>query len=75
MSDRATYTEYMVLNGDMLTHIGVLVDPVFLTEPLVRARNSSAPSGSSSADLAVGLRAGGRNRDADRRRRAGLPTG
>ena len=28
----------------MLTHIGVLVDPVFLTEPLVRARNSSAPA-------------------------------
>jgi len=37
MSDRATYTEYLVLNGDMLTHIGVLVDPVFLTEPLVRS--------------------------------------
>src|SRR5688572_1582680 len=30
MSDRATYTEYIVLNCDMMSHIGVLVDPVFL---------------------------------------------
>jgi hypothetical protein len=37
MSDRATYTEYLVLNGDMLTHIGVLVDPVYLAEPLVKS--------------------------------------
>ena len=37
MSDRATYTEYIVLNGDMMSHIGVLVDPVFLTEPLVKS--------------------------------------
>ena len=37
MSDRANYTEYIVLNGDMLTHIGVLVDPVFLAEPLVKS--------------------------------------
>ena len=37
MSDRATYTEYIVLNGDMLSHIGVLVDPVFLAEPLVKS--------------------------------------
>ena len=37
MSDRATYTEYIVLNGDMMSHIGVLVDPVFLAEPLVKS--------------------------------------
>ena len=37
MSDRATYTEYIVLNGEMMSHIGVLVDPVFLTEPLVKS--------------------------------------
>jgi hypothetical protein len=37
MSDRATYTEYIVLNGNLMTHIGVLVDPVYLTEPLVRS--------------------------------------
>jgi hypothetical protein len=37
MSDRATYTEYLVLNGDMMSHIGVLVDPVYLAEPLVKS--------------------------------------
>ena len=37
MSDRATYTEYVVLNGDMMSHIGVLVDPVYLAEPLVKS--------------------------------------
>jgi len=37
MSDRATYTEYIGLNGDMMSHIGVLVDPVFLAEPLVKS--------------------------------------
>jgi len=37
MSDRATYTEYIVLNGDMMSHIGVLVDPVYLSEPLVKS--------------------------------------
>jgi hypothetical protein len=45
MSDRATYTEYLVLNGDMLTHIGVLVDPVFLTEPLVRSEIATQTEG------------------------------
>ena len=28
MSDRATMTEYIVLNGDMMSHIVVLIDPV-----------------------------------------------
>jgi hypothetical protein len=37
MSDRATYTEYIVLNGEMMSHIGVLVDPVYLAEPLVKS--------------------------------------
>jgi len=37
MSDRAVYTEYIVLNGDMMSHIGVLVDPVYLAEPLVKS--------------------------------------
>ena len=37
MSDRAVYTEYIVLNDDMMSHIGVLVDPVFLAEPLVKS--------------------------------------
>jgi hypothetical protein len=38
MSDRATLTEYIVRNGDIMTHITVLVDPVYLTEPLVRSQ-------------------------------------
>jgi len=38
MSDQATMTEYMVRNGDMLTHIVVLVDPVYLTEPLIKSQ-------------------------------------
>jgi hypothetical protein len=38
MSDRATLTEYYVRNGDLLTHITVLVDPVYLAEPLVKSQ-------------------------------------
>ena len=38
MSDQATMTEYFVRNGDMMTHIMVLVDPVYLTEPLVKSQ-------------------------------------
>ena len=38
MSDQAKMTEYFVRNGDMLTHIFVLVDPVYLTEPLVKSQ-------------------------------------
>src|SRR5687767_13723955 len=37
MSDRATYTEYFVLNVVMMSLIVVLVDPVFLAEPLVKS--------------------------------------
>jgi hypothetical protein len=38
MSDQAKLTEYFVRNGDMLTQITVLVDPVFLAEPLVKSQ-------------------------------------
>ena len=38
MSDMAKMTEYFVRNGDLLTHIFVLVDPVFLTEPLIKSQ-------------------------------------
>ena len=55
-------TEYFVRNGDMMTHIVVLVDPVYLTEPLVKSeefiRSAARTAG---ADLAVGVRAGGRD--------------
>ena len=39
MSDRATMTEYFVRNGDLMTHTVVLVDPVYLTEPLVKSQD------------------------------------
>ncbi len=38
MSDQAKMTEYMVRYGDMMTHIVVLRDPVYLTEPLVKSQ-------------------------------------
>jgi hypothetical protein len=39
MSDRATMTEYYVRSGDLMTHIFVLVDPVYLAEPLVKSQD------------------------------------
>ena len=41
MSDRATMTEYFVRNGDLMTHTFVLIDPVYLTEPLVKSQDFS----------------------------------
>jgi hypothetical protein len=38
MSDRAKMTEYFVKFGDMLSHTFVLIDPVYLTEPLVKSQ-------------------------------------
>jgi len=38
MSDRAKMTEYWVRNGDLLTQITMLFDPVYLTEPMVRSQ-------------------------------------
>jgi hypothetical protein len=38
MSDRATLTEYFVRFGDIMQHIDVLRDPVYLTEPLVKSQ-------------------------------------
>jgi hypothetical protein len=39
MSDRATMTEYFVRNGDIMTHTVVLIDPVYLTEALVKSQD------------------------------------
>jgi len=39
MSDRATMTEYFVRNGDVLTRMWALHDPVYLTEPLVKSED------------------------------------
>jgi hypothetical protein len=37
MSDQAKMTEYLVRRGDLLTHIFILVDPVYLSEPLIKS--------------------------------------
>jgi hypothetical protein len=39
MSDRARLTEYFVRHGDLMTHTFVLVDPVYLSEPLVKSQD------------------------------------
>lgn len=36
-SDRATVTEYFTRSGDVLTHVAVTTDPVYLSEPYVRS--------------------------------------
>jgi hypothetical protein len=36
LSDRATMTERFFRHGDLLTHVMMLEDPVYLTEPLVK---------------------------------------
>jgi hypothetical protein len=38
MSDRAKMTEYIVRNGEILSHVFVLLDPVYLAEPLVKSQ-------------------------------------
>ena len=38
-SDRATLTEHFIRHGNYLTHVSVVTDPVYLTEPLVRTQN------------------------------------
>ena len=67
-------TEYFVRNGDMMTHIVVLVDPVYLTEPLVKSQDFVRSTRELPAqDVAVGLRAGASRSPTAGRRRAGLP--
>jgi hypothetical protein len=39
MSDQAHMTEYFVRNGDLMTQIEVVVDPVYLAEPLVKSQD------------------------------------
>ena len=38
-SDRATLSEHFVRHGSNLTHISVVTDPVYLTEPLIKTEN------------------------------------
>jgi hypothetical protein len=37
-SDQATLTEHFIRNGDYLTHVTIVNDPVYLTEPFVRSQ-------------------------------------
>jgi hypothetical protein len=39
MSDEATLTEHFIRNGDVLTRISIVDDPVYLTEPLVKSED------------------------------------
>ena len=36
LSDRARMTERFIRHGDLLTHVSIVEDPVYLTEPLVK---------------------------------------
>jgi hypothetical protein len=36
LSDRARLTERFIRHGDLLTHVAIIEDPVYLTEPLVK---------------------------------------
>ncbi len=38
-SDRATLTEHFIRHGDNLTHVTILTDPIYLTEPLVKTQD------------------------------------
>jgi glyoxylase-like metal-dependent hydrolase (beta-lactamase superfamily II) len=37
LSDRATMTERFIRHGNYLTHVSIIEDPVYLTEPVVRS--------------------------------------
>ncbi|HEX5049824.1 MAG TPA: hypothetical protein VFX89_22110 [Gammaproteobacteria bacterium] len=37
LSDRATMTDRFYRHGDLLTHVSIVQDPVYLTEPLVKS--------------------------------------
>jgi cyclase len=39
MSDRATMTEHFIRHGDYLTHVTILHDPAYLTEPLIKTED------------------------------------
>ncbi len=39
MSDHATMTEHFIRHGDHLTHVMILRDPAYLTEPLIKSED------------------------------------
>jgi len=38
-SDHATMTEHFIRHGDILTHVSILSDPAYLTEPLIKSQD------------------------------------
>ena len=38
-SDAATLTEHFIRHGNYMTHVSILTDPVYLTEPLVKSQD------------------------------------
>jgi cyclase len=38
-SDRASMVEHFIRHGDLLTHVSIVTDPVYLTEPLIKSQN------------------------------------
>ena len=47
LSDRATMTDRFIRHGDILTHVMMVEDPVYLTEPLVKTNGFElVPNGS-----------------------------
>ncbi|HEY7388768.1 MAG TPA: MBL fold metallo-hydrolase [Bryobacteraceae bacterium] len=39
MSDQATMTEHFIRHGDYLTHVTILKDPAYLTEPVIKSED------------------------------------
>ena len=37
-SDKATLTEHFMRHGDLMTHVSLLNDPIYLTEPLIKTQ-------------------------------------
>ena len=38
-SDRATLTEHFIVHDKYLTHVNIISDPAYLTEPLIKSQN------------------------------------
>jgi len=38
-SDEATLTEHFIRHGNVLTHVSIVTDPVYLTEPLIKSQD------------------------------------
>jgi hypothetical protein len=43
-SDKATLREHFIMHGDTFTHVSILTDPVYLTEPLIKSEEFTRDS-------------------------------